>query len=252
METGILYGIGIGPGDPELLTLKGRRLLEEADAIFVPKSELEGESLALSVIADLVDASKVVELVFPMAKDEGVLRAHWSKAAEAVCERLERGEKVAFVTLGDPSLYSTFNYLRREIELRWPSTAIEIVPGISAPSAAAARLGRSLSEGRGKVAVVPAPDDASELGRYVAEFETVVVMKIGRRFGDIARFLKEKGMLGSASLVQRLGTPEELVIPSLEGADVDPSVGYLSTLIIKRNTKRQERPDRKPGGGGTG
>lgn len=229
----------MGPGDPELITLKAKRLIDEADAVFVPKSELGGKSFALSIIEGFVDPSKIEELVFPMAKDEEVLRSHWVRAAEAVCERLSRGDKVVFVTLGDPSLYSTFNYLKREVERKCPSASIWVVPGISAPSAAAARLGLPLAERDEKVAVVPAPDDASELGSYVDSFDTVVVMKIGRKLKGLVRFLKERNLLGKASLVQRMGTPDERAIYDLESAEADPSAGYLSTMIIGREALRR-------------
>lgn len=234
MQGGELYGVGLGPGDPELITLKAKRLIDEADAVFVPKSERGGKSFALSIIEGFADASKIEELVFPMAKDEEVLRSHWVRAAEAVCERLSRGEKVVFVTIGDPSLYSTFNYLKREVQRKCLPAGIWIVPGISAPSAAAARLGLSLAEGEEKVAVLPAPDDASELESYVDSFDTVVVMKIGRKLKELVRFLKERDLLRKASLIQRMGTPEERAIFDLESAEADPSMGYLSTMIIGR------------------
>src|SRR4030067_1997224 len=132
-KIGKLYGIGVGPGDPELLTLKAVRVLGEADVVAIPKSKEESDSIALSIVKGAVDLSKkeTVELVFPMTKDKEVLRKAREEAAVAIADRLKAGKNVACITLGDPMFYSTFSYLIPLVKERLPEVHIEIIPGIS-------------------------------------------------------------------------------------------------------------------------
>src|SRR4030067_3429473 len=132
-KIGKLYGIGVGPGDPELLPLKAVRVLGEADVVAIPKSKEESDSIALSIVKGSVDLSKkeTLELMFPMTKDKEVLRKSREEAAAAICERLLSGKNVACITIGDPMFYSTFSYLLPLVKERIPEISIDIVPGIS-------------------------------------------------------------------------------------------------------------------------
>ena len=152
LPKGKFYGIGVGPGDPELLTLKGRRLLEEADCIAAPKTHGEAGSTALRIVEQFIAGKPLLELVLPMTHDKRQLEQAWADSAKAVMERLDAGQNVAFITLGDASLFSTLMYIFRPIKAA--GYAWELVPGINAPSAAAARLGIGLADGKEDLAIL--------------------------------------------------------------------------------------------------
>ena len=139
MKLGTLYGLGVGPGDPEWIAVKAVRILAACRHVFVPKARGEGESVALDIARSYLRPDAVVhELTFPMSKDQGVLAESWRQAAEQVCGRLRQGEDAAFLTLGDPLLYSTYIYLLRAVRELQPEINVVTVPGITAISAAAA------------------------------------------------------------------------------------------------------------------
>ena len=148
---GKFYGIGVGPGDPELLTIKGKRILEEADYIATPKTKGDSESTALHIVSPYIEGKEVIELVLPMTKDPAILEQAWNDGAKCIMEYLDQGKNVAFITLGDPSLFSTFMYVFRPV--RAAGYAWEIVPGVTAPSAAAAKLGIGLADGKENIAI---------------------------------------------------------------------------------------------------
>ena len=150
---GKLYGVGIGPGDPKLLTLKAKEALEKADIIFAPKGSDEGISVARGIIEQVIENKKTyVELTFPMTKDKKLLREYWKKAGQRIAGELKKGKQAAFVTLGDPFIYSTYIYLLKMLKQDFPGIKVETIPGISAFNAAASRAGFSLLEGREKMA----------------------------------------------------------------------------------------------------
>lgn len=137
-----LYGIGLGPGDPELLTVRGKRLLESAGTVYTPGR------LSRTVAREYVSEGRIGDLEFPMTRDEAKLRRAWKEAAEVIAPNARDGE-VAFVTLGDPNVYSTFGHLRRTLETFHPDIGIEIVPGVSAVTAFATALGIEIEAGGG-------------------------------------------------------------------------------------------------------
>ncbi|MDI6605718.1 MAG: precorrin-2 C(20)-methyltransferase, partial [Candidatus Omnitrophota bacterium] len=134
---GVLYGLGIGPGDPELLTVKAGKILKMADIIFAPRASGASESLAFDIIRGYVGTRKVRKIVFPMTRNKKKLRQHWSANAGMVYKELLRGNNVAFVTIGDPFLYSTYNYLLKHIRMIDASVTVNTVPGISVVNAIA-------------------------------------------------------------------------------------------------------------------
>src|SRR3989338_4834424 len=157
---GKLYGVGIGPGDPKLLTLKAKDALEKADTIFAPKGSDEGISVARKIIEQVIEGKKTyVELTFPMTKDKNLLRKYWKKAAQRIAGEIKKGKQAAFVTLGDPFIYSTYIYLLKMLKQDFPNIDVETIPGISAFNAAASRASFSLLEGKEKMAVLPVGED---------------------------------------------------------------------------------------------
>src|SRR3954468_14831344 len=153
-----LYGVGVGPGAPDLITLRALKVLREVDVLALPRSNDWGESVAWSIAAPALAESTAEKLflTFPMNKDPERLRPALMRAMDAIGERLAADKSVAFVTEGDPSLYSTFVYVAGEARRRWPELALEVVPAVSSPMAVAAVTGVPLADGLERIAIVPA------------------------------------------------------------------------------------------------
>ena len=238
MSLGILYGIGVGPGDPELITLKGARVLAACEHVFVPKSRAASESMALSIAQPHLPAcAQVHELVFPMTSDPAVLERNWTDAARQVAEVLLEGRDACFLTLGDPLLYSTYIHLVRRLRAVLPEAQIVTVPGVTSVSAAAALTNFPMAEGKEPVSIVPTADDLDGVRRAFAAGGTVVLMKVGSRLQQVLDVLEEMGALDSAVFVARAGQDGQRVETDLrrlrtEGAEA----GYLSIILARGRT----------------
>lgn len=232
---GKFYGIGVGPGDPELLTLKALRILKEVDLVCVPRSAADRESLALSVVNRALQKElPVLELSFPMTKDRSTLLESWVRAGETVAARVGEGKKVAFITIGDPMFYSTYGYLLRHLQRRHPDLETETVPGVTAMSACAAALQEPLTEGEETLAVIPAAYGVEQLPLLLERFDNVVLMKAHRHFEQVFSMLESRGLAAGAVLVSRCGYPEQTVhrnLSALKGQKLD----YMSLLIIRKS-----------------
>ncbi len=235
-KCGKVYAVGVGPGDPELLTLKAMRILERCGVIAVPKGRRDGESMALGIIGKAVglEGKRILEIHFPMVVDlsPDALRP----AAQSILDALKGGSEVAFVTLGDPSVYSTFFRLREALLLIEPALDVEVVPGITAITAAAARTGQGLALSGEKIAIVPATYCArgggapGGLKEILEKFECVALMKVHSVFAEVKRALEESGKIDSALYVCRAGLDGETIKPvaQVEEKDLD----YFSTIIV--------------------
>lgn len=242
-NVGTLYGIGIGPGDPGLITVKGMELIKRtADAggrIYVPEGKFQNGSLAKSILKHSgTDVNAWVELEFPMTTDKTELRNKWKEAAGIISPFLLNGNDAVFLTLGDPSVYSTWIYLRRELMESNPEIDCVTIPGIQTANAAAAAHNISLLEGKEKLALLPAPDNPEELKPLLKLFDTIVLYKAGRRFPALKDFLIAEGLASSSWYTERAGLPEELLSDNLESLP-DTASGYLSTIIIKPGNKQR-------------
>ena len=206
MSNGILYGIGVGPGDPELMTVKGARILASMAHVFVPKAKAAAQSRAFDIARSyLKGASEIHELVFPMTSDRAELARRWAESAEEVAAVLKAGHDCCFLTLGSPLLYSTYIYLVRALRTIIPDADVVTVPGITAVSAAAALTEFPLGEGSEPITILPAADDPKEIRRAIERGGTVVLMKIGKRLQAVLRVLEETGTIHQSVFVSRAG-----------------------------------------------
>ena len=226
---GRLYGVGLGPGDPELVSLKAARILSEVPVIFVPKGGRE--SRALSIIREIVGEGKeVVELSFPMLEeDEG----KWEKAANAIWGRLSRGEDCAFAVEGDPLLYSSFVPLLSLFQRRFPQVEIKVIPGISSLNAAAASIPLPLARREERLAILPAIYEKDGLKEILEKFDTVAFFKVHRSLKRILNLLERIGFSGSCFLVEEATTKKEKVIRDIEEMK-KARPGYFSLLLVKK------------------
>ena len=234
MKLGTLYGIGVGPGDPELITMKGANLISRCRHIFVPKARTAADSLALSIANRyLGKSSEVHELLFPMTSEREELSRRWGESARKIISALEKGEDACFLTLGDPLLYSTYIYLLREIRAKIPDADVVTVPGITAFSAAAALAEFPVGEAKESVTVIPTADDLDEVRKALKEKGTVILMKIGRRLPDILNILEDAGVIDESVFVSRAGMSDQRVETDLRALrNENPEAGYLSIILV--------------------
>ncbi len=219
---GVLYGVGVGPGDPELLTLKAVRVLQGSDVIAVPDAG-KGNQVALQIVQDYIKGKELQFVSTPMVRDSAVLERAHSACADRICALLEGGKQVAFITLGDPTIYSTYIYLHKRVLER--GYEAEIVPGVPSFCAAAAKLNQSLCEGGQPLVILPASrdKDSKRVNR--------VYMKAGKSILDLQAELRTNGTLEYASLVENCGLPGERVLPRF--ADLEEPTGYFTLVITK-------------------
>lgn len=239
MTYGTLYGVGVGPGAPDLLTLRAVETLKRADVLALPRSSDYGASMAWKIVKPVIGERAGQErlfLTFPMSKDPDRLRPAWDLALAAIGERLARGVSVAFVTEGDASLYSTFIYLRREAPQRWPGVRIEVVPGVSSIAAVPAVTGIPLADGQECVAIVPANYGAADLARIFATFDTTILMKIGSEMPRVIEALERAGIADKAVYVSKATMSEERIVRDVR--DVRDEHGDCFAMIVVAKKER--------------
>ncbi|MCM1160045.1 MAG: precorrin-2 C(20)-methyltransferase [Roseburia sp.] len=223
---GILYGIGVGPGDPELITLKAVRLIKETGYIAIPARDKESctsYQIARQVVPALEDKN-ILCLPMPMTKDECLLRESHQKAAKMVEEVLNRGENLCFLTLGDPCIYSTYFYVARLVCAH--GFSCEIISGIPSFCAAAAALHKNLGEQGEPITILPGSYDITS---FLENPGTKIMMKSGKQLSFVKAALKEHGL--TASMVENCGMENEKQYASLE--DIPEQAGYYSLIIAK-------------------
>ena len=239
MKLGTFYGIGVGPGDPELLTVKAAKILAACPHVFVPKARVKSESVALAIAEQHVNrGAQIHELVFPMTTDPVKLAASWSAAAETIVPVLKTGADACFLTLGDPLVYSTYIYLLRSLREQLPTLTAVTVPGVTSFCAASALTNFTLGEGKEPVTIVPTADDLTAVRRALEVGGTVVLMKIGNRLKEILALLEEQGVIGDAVFVARVGLDGQRVELDLRKLRADdPETGYLSVILVHARRK---------------
>ena len=228
-QKGKLIGIGVGPGDTELLTLKAAKVLKSVPVVFSPKSSKEKESIALSIVRPILEERKDykrlmrVEPIFPMIEDKEELEKIWTSASELIAQYLDSGRDVAFITLGDPSIFSTYSYVQKKLIDRYE---IETIPGITSFTACAAAKNKALVEQNDILTIVPKIDDRLE---EVLEYsDSVVLMKASRNTSQLESTIEAKNRPKEIYSVQNCTRENEKIIEGF--SDEKP---YLTTTIIQ-------------------
>lgn len=233
-----LKAVGVGPGDPELITLKGVRAIRDADVVIAPKAEEGSDSVAGCIVAEFLDLGRqeLIEQVYPMRLDQEGLASFWQQAASQVAAMVAQGKQVVFVTLGDPMLYSTFLYLQQHLKAMAPEVAIEVISGISSIHAAAALAGLPLALADDRLAVLPATFEDDRLRQTLEDFDTIVLMKVGRVFVKVRDLLTELGLKGQAVYVRQVGLPGQQVFQDLDLV-AEEDRHYLSMVIVRKTAE---------------
>ena len=230
---GTFYGIGVGPGDPELLTVKAIKAIEAADVLIAPKTEKKDGSVALKIARPyLKEGVEIVYQVFPMVKDFAKNPEAWEENKAEILALLDAGKNVAFLTLGDPMFYSTYIYVFRLMEQE--DVEIVTIPGVPAFAAIGSRLNRPIVEGDDILAIIPGTADRADIEKILSTVQSAVVMKVYRNAPEIIDLLAENHMAEDAVLVSRAGLDDEKIIRDI-GAQCGEPLNYLSTILARRN-----------------
>ena len=234
-KIGTLYGVGVGPGDPELITVKAFRLLRQSPVIAYPKKKMGSKSYAHQIAELYVNGAEkeMLGLVFPMTRDQEILEREWNKTVELVWERLAQGKDVAFVTEGDPMFYSTFIHLMRLMQKQHPEVPVVTIPGVSSFLGAAARFNLPLADGDERIGIIPATEDREAMREAILSHDCVVFLKVAKVLPMIIGLLEEMELLDRAAVATKVTSAEEMVwtdVRELARAEL----GYLTLMVVKK------------------
>lgn len=222
---GKLYGVGVGPGDPKLMTYKAVDTIQKCQVVAVPKSG-DSEQVALNIAKEFIKNQILIDCYMPMIRDKEALRKQHEEVASELKGYLDKGQDIAFLTLGDPTIYSTYMYIHRLIKEMGYET--EIIPGISSICSVAAALNDSLCEGSDCLHIIPASYKGKE--DYLDLEGTKVLMKTGKSMEKVKQHLKEKGLYERARAVECASMPNEKIHESLDTVEES---SYFSVIVVK-------------------
>ncbi len=245
-QVGTLYGVSLGPGDPDLITRYAWSLLQRSDAVWTyPVRSKKSDSYALDIVlrAGLSLPAAHQALVFPMTHDQGKLAKHWLQAAEIILVRLLAGQDVLFLVEGDASTYSTFSHLARTVLSLDENIRVETVAGVCSFNAAAARLQTSLADTDDTIAIIPASYGVTVIDELLKQFDTLVLLKVKPLMDEVIDLLTQRNLIQHSQFIEKAGTPDELIvkdISTLKGT----AVNYLSLLLVKNPHRERGKPVR--------
>ena len=218
-KAGKLFGVGVGPGDPELITIKAVNIIKKADIIFTAASSKNTYSLAVEIASSYISASARIEkLSFPMTKDAEKVDHAWTHNANQIANVLKQGKNAVFLTLGDPTTYSTFGYILKKMRCVMPQAKIETIPGITSFHAASARLNRILVEGEESLLVMSGAFGGDRI-RRIDGVENVAIVKAYKNTKDINKALKETGLANNCVAVSKCGRKQEEIIKNIDALE---------------------------------
>ena len=237
-EPGHFYAVGVGPGAPDLLTLRAARLIEGCDALIAPRSERSQASLALGIVREHLHGQEILEHIYPMTRDQARARTTWEEAADWATARLTAGRSVVQITLGDPLIYSTSSYLLLALRERIDPERIHVVAGISAAQAAAAAFQEDLALQEDRLTLMPATNLAA-VAEALDHSETVVLYKVADHLNGLIDLLEQRGLLDHARLAFAVEQERERLIPDLRQAR-GTRLGYMAVVLVRAGRRDWE------------
>ncbi|MBR3497760.1 MAG: precorrin-2 C(20)-methyltransferase [Selenomonadaceae bacterium] len=230
---GTFYGIGVGPGDPELLTVKAINALKKIDVLIAPKTEKKSDSVALSIARPYLKPSvEIIFQTFPMVRDFAAEKKIFEANTDEILKNLRGGKNVGFATLGDPMFYSTYIYIFELLEPR--GVKIVTVSGVPAFLAIAAQIGRPLAYGNDILTIIPATAELDAIKNFLDKADATVLMKVYKNFPEVVDALAARNLIDEAILVSRCGLDDEKIITDV-AAHKDEPLNYLSTILTRRS-----------------
>lgn len=230
---GVLYGIGVGPGDPELITVKGMRVLQRVPVVAFPAGLGGKPGIAQQISAPWRQVGQMeVPLDFPYVQDEAVLEQAWKVAAATVWEFLRLGKDVAFVSEGDVSFYSTFSYLAETVQRLYPTVTVETIPGVCSPMAAAAAVGLPLTVRSQRLTILPALYTVADLETAIAHSDVIVLMKVSSVYEQVWPVLAKHGLLEQSYVIERATQAHQVIHQDLRDRPT-LTLPYFSLLVVQ-------------------
>lgn len=231
-QVGTLYGLSVGPGDRELITLKALRILKQAPVVAFPAGVKGKLGMAQQIVEQWLDRQQIqLPLTFPYVQDIDSLTKAWNKAAEQVWHYLNVGQDVAFVCEGDISFYSTFTYLAQTLQQQQPSAIVQMIPGVCSPMAAASVLGLPLTVQRDRLVVLPALYNVKELETILDWADVIVLMKVSSVYEQVWQVLHGRQLLDTTWVVERATLPDQVIYPDLRDRPT-LKLPYFSIMIV--------------------
>lgn len=228
-----LYGISVGTGDPELITIKGLKYLQQAKIVAFPEGKQGKPGVAEKIISPWLQSHQILlPLRFPYVQDDQELNQAWNVAAQNVLSYLQKGEDVTFACEGDISFYSTFTYLAQTVQELDANVVVETIPGVCSPMAAASVLGIPLTVRSQRLMILPTLYHLDELETALSAAEVVVLMKFSSFVSQVWELLQGKGLLDRTSIVERATQSDQVIYKSLKDLD-QVQLSYFSVMIIR-------------------
>lgn len=234
---GTFFGVGVGPGPAGYLPVAALEALRGADLIYAPRARGVQDSVALQCLAGTGFTpvpEKLREIEFNMDPDRSVLSEHYAQLADAIALELRAGRTVAYLTIGDSMTYSTYGYVLAALRARIPDLPQRTFPGVTSYAAAAAAMAWPLGKGKERVLILPCPESAEELRREIETHDIVVLMKVGTRLPWVLELLREMDIARHCAFARRIGLPGELLSTDVGTLVADEAMGYLATLLVRR------------------
>jgi precorrin-2/cobalt-factor-2 C20-methyltransferase len=235
---GKFYGVGVGPGEPGLLPVAAWEIVQSCDVIFVPRAQsMEGSITRHALPPNEIPAERFREIEFNMDPDRPVLSEHYRELAKIIAAELRTGKSAAWLTIGDPLTYSTYCSALAALLEGLPGLEYRTFPGVTSYNAVAAATNWPRGEGQERILILPCPDDGAELRLAIEANDLVVLMKIGPRLPMVLALVRELGIERHCAFGRRVGMIEELLIADVSTMRAETSLGYLSTMLIRKTPR---------------
>ncbi|MGL5711845.1 MAG: cobalt-factor II C(20)-methyltransferase [Paraclostridium sp.] len=229
------YGIGTGPGDSDLVTVKAVKTLGSLDILYTPESKKEGNSLALSIVEQYLPKNlEIKQRHFPMNFNDGQKILAWNKVADEIVGDVKEGKNVGFITLGDPMIYSTYVYIMERLV---DKIEVETVPGISSFSNIASNQNFPLVMDKEPLIIVPCTIDEDKIDHALENYSSIVLMKVYKNFKDIVCKLEKNGLIEHSILVSNSSLDDEVVYDDLRKVGLENKISYFSTILVNKENK---------------
>ncbi|GJQ58474.1 MAG: precorrin-2 C(20)-methyltransferase [Candidatus Scalindua sp. AMX11] len=238
MKRGTLYGVGLGPGAADLMTLRALDCLRKVDCIILPRKDEKSSSVSWNIAEEsvgLIPGQERLFLSFPMSRDPKVTTRAWNVAVKEIRDRIFAGKSVAFISVGDPFIYSSFIYLYEHAQKSWPEIEIKVIPGVSSISAAPIAAGVPVADGRERIAIIPAVYNKDDLRTIIRMFDTIILMKASSVMPEIVEVIESEGLMDKSIYVASATMDKEQIVTDIRTIKGKRGMYFSMVVIAKKD-----------------